>query len=137
MLVVVLGPAIRRFGRSYAADLWPPGSSTPHLLLRLLDVAYYLVGAGYVLLSTEFRFGTFDGRLAEQLGDASIRIGGLLLALGVLHATTLFVLPLIAFVDNATRTGKPLPRWILLLLILIAVAVAQFLPMAIGLGMSG
>ena len=136
-LLVVLGPAIRRFGRNYAADLWPRGAATPHLLLQLLDLAYYLVGAGYILLSTEFGFGTFDGLLADQLGDASVRIGGLLLALGVLHATTLFVLPLIAFVDNATRTGRSLPRWTILLLILIAAGTALVLQMAVGVGMSG
>lgn len=137
LLLVVLGPAIRRFGRNYAADLWPSGSSTPHLLLRLLDVAYYLVGAGYILLSTEFAFGTFDGGLAEQLSDASVRVGGLLLALGVLHATTLFVLPLIAFVDNATRTGKSIPKWIALVLLLIAFGVTFAMQMAVGIGMSG
>ncbi len=136
-LLLVLGPAIRRFGRNYAADLWPAGVTTPNALLRLLDLAYYLVGAGYVLLSTEFRFGTSGGRLADQLGDASIRIGGLLLVLGVLHAVTLFVLPLVAFVDNATRNDRPVPRWILLLLILTAVAAAQWVPMALALGMSG
>lgn len=136
-ILVVLGPAIRRFGRNYAADLWPRGAQTPRLLLRLLDLAYYLVGAGYVLLSTEFQFGTFDGLLAEQLGDASVRIGGLLLALGALHAATLFVLPLIAFVDNATRSGRRLPNWIILLLILIAVGAAFMLQMAVGVGMSG
>ena len=136
-LLVVLGPAIRRFGRNFAADLWPKNAITPHAILRLLDVAYYLVGAGYILLSTEFRFGVFDGLLADQLGDASIRIGGLLLSLGLLHAMTLFVLPLIAFVDNATRVGKPLPKWIILLLILLATQVAPVVPMAIAIGMSG
>ena len=136
-MLVLLGPAIRRFGRNYAADLWPPGAETPRLLLPLLDVAYYLVGAGYILLTTEFRFGASGGLLAEQLGDASVRIGGLLLALGALHATTLFVLPTIAFVDNATRAGKPLPRWIVLLLVVLAFGVAFVLQMAIGVGMSG
>jgi hypothetical protein len=137
LLLVVLGPAIRRFGRNYAADLWPADAATPRLMLRLLDVAFYLVGAGYILLSTELRFGSFDGFLADQLGDASIRIGGLLLALGVLHATTLFVLPLVAFVDNATRTGKSLPRWILLLLVLIGLGLVPFLQVAVGIGMRG
>jgi len=136
-VLVALGPAIGRFGRNYAADLWPKGATAPHALLRLLDLAYYLVGAGYVLLSTEFRFGLFEGRLSEQVGDASIRIGGLLLVLGALHAMTLFVLPLIAFVDNATRTGKSLPRWIILLLLLIAWVAVSWLPFALVIGMSG
>lgn len=135
-LLLALGPAIGRFGRNYAADLWPRGATTPRALLRLLDVAFYLIGAGYVLLSTEFQFGVFDGLLAEQLGDASIRIGGLVLALGVLHASTLFVLPLIAFVDNATRTGRKLPRWVLLVLILVGWLAVNWVPFALAMGLS-
>ena len=127
-LVAAFGPAIRRFGRNYAADLWPRGAVTPGALLGLLDLAYYLVGAGYILVTTEFDFADrlVDGRVADQLGDAAIRVGGLLLTLGLLHATTLFLLPLIALVDNSTRRGRAVPRWIWLLLIVI---VTQILPL--------
>jgi hypothetical protein len=139
MVLVALGPAIRRFGRGYADDLWPAGAVTPRAILRLLDVAYYLVGAGYILLSTSFDFG--DGLLADdlagQLSAASIRIGGLIVGLGILHATTFVVLPIVAFVDNCTRLGKPLPRWAVLLLILIAVQVLPLVPMFIGIAVGG
>ena len=56
-LVAVLGPAIRRFGRGYADDLWPTTPTMPSSLLRLLDVAYLLVFGGYILLTTYFDFG--------------------------------------------------------------------------------
>ena len=56
-LVAVLGPAIRRFGRGYADDLWPTTPTMPLSLLRLLDVAYLLVFGGYILLTTYFDFG--------------------------------------------------------------------------------
>ena len=137
--VVALGPAIRRFGRNYAADLWPRGAVVPGALLRPLDLAFYLVGAGYVLATTEFRFGArpFDGALADQLGDASFRVGGLLLVLGVLHAATLFLLPLVALVDNSTRRGVALPRWIWVVLIVIAAQVLPLVPLAIVIGASG
>lgn len=133
-LLVVLGPAIRRFGRGYANDLWPSGSVTPRALLQLLDVAYYLVGGGYILLSTRFEFADdlLADRLPGQLAAASARIGGLIVGLGVLHAATFVILPLVAFVDTATRLGKPLPRWVLLLLILGAVPVLPLIPMFIG-----
>jgi hypothetical protein len=108
--VVALGPAIRRFGRGYAADLWPPGGSTPQALLKLMDVAYYLVGAGYILLSTEFEFGAGHDLLAGQLAEAAARLGGLLLVLGILHAGALAALPIVALVDNSTRTGTRLRR---------------------------
>lgn len=138
-LLVALGPAIRRFGRNYAADLWPRGAVTPGALLRLLDVAYYLVGAGYILVTTEFdvaeRF--VDGRLSDQLGDAAMRVGGLLLVLGLLHATTLFLLPLIALVDNSTRRGVAVPRWVWLLLIVIVTQVLPVVAMAVAFGAAG
>lgn len=137
VLLLVLGPAIRRFGRGYAADLWPAGATTPAALLRLLDVAYYLVGAGYILLSTEFQFGTFDNMLAEQLSDASIRIGGLLLTLGLLHATTFFALPMLAMIDNCTRTGTRLPRWVILVLVVIGLNIVPIAEAAIGIALVG
>lgn len=138
-LLLVLGPAIRRFGRGYAADLWPPGATLPGALLRVLDVAYYLVGAGYVLVGTELQFeaGGPGDLLADQLSDASIRVGGLLLTLGLLHAVTFVVLPLVALVDNSTRTGRPVPRWVLLLLLLVALAVVPIAQAAVAIALGG
>ena len=106
-MTVALGPAIRRFGRGYAQDLWPVGNPTPAALLRLLDLAYYLILAGYILMSTEFDFADADelGLLAGQLGDAAIRVGGLMLILGLLHAVTLIALPVVALIDNSTRAS--------------------------------
>lgn len=137
-LLLGLGPAIRRFGRGYAADLWAPGSTTPRELLRVLDVAYYLVGAGYILLSTELAFddGVRADLLAEQLGGASIRIGGLLLTLGLLHATTFVLLPLLALIDNSTRAGRAVPRWVLLVLLVVVLAAAPVAQAAIGIALN-
>lgn len=138
-ILLMLGPAIRRFGRGYAADLWPPLSTMPSALLRLMDIGYYLIGAGYVLLTAEFDFAnviTAD-RLPDQLAGASVRIGGLVLLLGLLHATTLFVLPCVALVDNSTRRGRPLPRWLVLLLVALALAAGFAIQLAVGVGMAG
>lgn len=139
LVLVVLGPAIRRFGRGYAGDLWPTATVTPRAIIRLLDVAYYLVGFGYVMLSARFEFGDglLDDRLAEQMSSASMRVAGLIVGLGILHAVTFFVLPLLAFIDNNTRLGRPLPRWVLLLLILIAVQVLPLLPLLLGIAVGG
>jgi hypothetical protein len=139
VLLVALGPAIRRFGRGYASDLWPSDAVTPVALLRLMDVAYYLVGAGYILVTAEFQFADSlaNDRLAEQLAGASVRLGGLLLVLGVLHATTLFALPLMAFVHNATRADTALPRWIWLLLILLVTQVFPVVTIVVVFGASG
>lgn len=135
VLVAVLGPAIGRFGRGYATDLWPETPTTAAALVRLLDIAYVLVFAGYILVTAELDLGTSTGivgdcRLsdigcAELLGDqlqyTALRIGGLLLVMGILHAVTIITLPVVAFVSNSTRLGRPLPKWLAVLMVLIGV----------------
>lgn len=127
VLVLAMGPGIRRFGRGYAGDLFWIQPETGTRMLRLLDVSYYLLFSGYILVTTRlsapaaYRFG----HPGEQLEEAAIRIGGLLLAMGLLHATTLMAMPLVAFVHNSTQAGKSLPRWVTIILVIAAVLVAQ------------
>jgi uncharacterized membrane protein YidH (DUF202 family) len=134
IVVLALGPAIRRFGRGFAADLWPAGSVTPTALLRLLDVAYFLVFSGYILLTTEFNFGPAFRRetLGEQLGESAQRIGGLLLIVGLLHALTIAALPLVAMIDNSTRAHRPLPRSTIAIAVLVGVTVVPVFLILIG-----
>ncbi|MGI9645587.1 MAG: hypothetical protein ACR2O6_09795 [Ilumatobacteraceae bacterium] len=131
VLVAVLGPAIQRFGRGYATDLWPATPETANALVRLLDVAYVLVFAGFILMTAELGFGA-TGELrsdcffvdvdchtvASQVQSAAQRIGGLVLVMGLLHAVTITVLPVVALVSNSTRLGRPLPRWLVVLLVI-------------------
>ena len=133
LVVVVMGPAIGRFGRNYVHDLLPTSTQFAAMFLRLLDVAYYLVFAGYILLTTRFEFELgVAGRpaapgLAQQLEEAAIRLGGLLLVMGVLHAVTLVVLPLVALVHNSTRQARALPRWMRNIgVLLVVVVIVQF-----------
>ena len=133
LLVAVLGPAIRRFGRGYANDLWPATPVMASALLKLLDVAYVLVFAGYILMTGELDLRTSDigGRdcrlasvncaqyLPDELLYTAFRIGGLLLLMGLLHALTIIVLPVVALVSNSTRRGQPLPRWLVVVSVII------------------
>lgn len=117
-IVLALGPAIRRFGRHYAEDLFPAERTLAANMLRSLDIGYYLVFTAYILMSTQFEFelGVAGRRasidLAEQLAAAAGRLGGLLLLMGLLHAVTLIALPFIALVHNSTRRRRRLPRWL-------------------------
>ncbi len=133
ILVVVLGPAISRFGRGFVADLWPGGSTAPPALLRLLDLAYGLVFSGYILLSTEFEFGDSFRMVTfgEQIAEAAHRVGGLLLLVGVLHALTIAALPVVALIDNSTRMNRSLPRWLIVVGVLIAIQALPLLAMAL------
>ncbi|HUS42318.1 MAG TPA: hypothetical protein VMY16_06600 [Ilumatobacteraceae bacterium] len=125
-LVVVLGPAIRRFGRGYAHDLWRTTPDLPTSLLRLLDVAYLLVFGGYILMTSYFDFGRSRVVVAEQIEELLQRVGGLLLTMGLLHAATIMALPLIALVSNSTRVGRKLPRWVVAILVLVGLGVGFF-----------
>lgn len=143
-LVVVLGPAIRRFGRHYAEDLFVVDHPLATSMLRLLDLAYYLVFAAYVLLTTQFEFelavaarpASLD--LAQQLHEAAVRVGGLLLLMGVLHALTLFALPFVALIHNSTRRRRPLPTWLRAIgLVIGAAAALQLIGVLLGLLVAG
>lgn len=148
-LVIILGPAIRRFGRGYADDLWTASPTTPTALLRLLDVAYLLVFAGFILLTAEFeptgtvptqRLACLDTwrhtchALGEQLESTAHRVGGLLLTMGILHAIALVTLPAVALVSNSTRLGRRLPRWLVIAFtVLVVLAAIQVLPALVAL----
>lgn len=127
--VAALGPAIRRFGRGYAGDIFTASPETGGRLLRLLDVAYYLVFGGYVLVTVRMSapISYTLWRAGDQISEAAARMGGLLLAMGALHAVTVAVLPLVGLVFNTTRTGGRLPRWVVILLGVIGVVVGGYL----------
>lgn len=145
VLVAVLGPAIQRFGRGYATDLWPSTPATATALVRLLDVAYVLVFAGYILLTGAFDLETSalvvrdcaladvdcPNYLPDQMRYTAFRIGGLVLVMGLLHAVTIVVLPLVALVSNSTRLGRPLPKWLVVLMVLIGVGLGFLLFIAL------
>ena len=137
-LVAVLGPAVRRFGRGYAHDLWPTTPDTATSLLRLLDVAYLLVFSGYILLTAHFDFGWSVIDLAGQVEDLAWRVGGLVLTMGLLHAATIMALPVVALIANSTRVGRALPRWLTTVLIVVASLFGLLaLWVAVGVGVAG
>ena len=51
-VALLLGPFIKRFGRSYAADVFRSNPSTGKSFIVLTDVAYYLIFAAYILFTT-------------------------------------------------------------------------------------
>jgi hypothetical protein len=130
-LIVGLGPALRRFGRMFVADVFRASPETGRAFLVLLDVAFYLVTAGYVLVSVSLDQPNAGelGVLAAQLSAAAARIGGLLLVMGVLHVATLLALPLlgIAFTSGwyrpAGRERHPVPVAVLIVAVAAIAAV--------------
>jgi hypothetical protein len=90
-----LGPLIKRFGRSYAADVFRANPRTGKSFIMLTDVAYYLIFFSYILFTVSFepRDEWAETVTASQLQFETARIGGILLIIGVLHGVNLLALP--------------------------------------------
>lgn len=97
VLVILLGPFIKRFGKSYAAEVFRSNPGTGKSFIVLMDIAYYLIFGAYVLLTLVFELPedwapTVGG---AQLKVATAKIAGILLIMGVLHSLNLLILPII------------------------------------------
>ena len=98
VLVVIacwLGPLIKRFGRSYAADVFRANPRTGKSFVLLTDVAYYLIFFAYILFTVTYapRDGWSDTVGADQLQFETARVAGILLIIGVLHGVNLLAMP--------------------------------------------
>ncbi len=105
MVVVVLGPLIKRFGRAYAGDIFRANPRTGKSYLVLMDVAYYLIFVAYIMFTVSFRprSGWVGASVAVQVEAEVIRIGGMLLIMGVLHGLNVLSLPLVGRLLGLTR----------------------------------
>lgn len=143
-LIVGLGPGLRRFGQTFVAEVFRANPATGRAFLRLVDVAFYLVTAGYVLVSMRLE-PPDPGELIpldSQLSHASTRIGGLLLLMGILHVATLITLPVlgVVFTSGWRRNGGEERRPVPVAVLVLAVAALGAVLVAAGIvlvGMSG
>ena len=103
VIVVVLGPLIKRFGRSYAGDVFRANPRTGKSYLVLMDVAYYLVFFAYILFSVKFQQSVEWRQTGAQLEDEVVRVGGMLLLMGILHGANVLSLPLIGRLLGLSR----------------------------------
>ena len=95
-IAVALGPFIKRFGRSYAADVFRANPRTGKSYLVLTDVAYYLIFTSFVLFTVTFvEPSDWVDSTGAQLKHEVARVGGILLIMGVLHAANVVALPII------------------------------------------
>ncbi|MDF1597809.1 MAG: hypothetical protein P1T08_17150 [Acidimicrobiia bacterium] len=159
-LVLVLGPAIRRFGNAFESDIFRLGPSTGRGFLTLIDIAYYLIFGAFTFMTLQYSTpidspGTTQD-LAAWLGYESWRVAGLLMLMGLLHTVTLVVLPAVGLVFSANtrrahraQLGEAAPpanphneeldRWITIVVwivigLALLLAALNTLPLLIGLG---
>ena len=112
-LAVGLGPFIKRFGRSYAADVFKVNPRTGKSYLVLTDVAYYLIFTAFILFTVTF-VAPVNWRVTtgNQLKHEFGRVGGILLIMGILHAANVVALPIIGrLLSHDDRpTARPTTR---------------------------
>ena len=110
-----LGPLIKRYGKSYAADVFRANPRTGKSFIVLTDFAYYLIFFSYILftLSFEPKGNWADTVNAGQLQHETARLGGILLILGVLHGVNLLAMPIMGRLLTLNRrldeTSTPPP----------------------------
>jgi hypothetical protein len=110
-LAISLGPFIKRFGRSYAADVFRDNPRTGKSYLVLTDVAYYLIFTSFLLFTVTFVQPTkWEQSTGAQLKDEVARIGGILLIMGVLHAANVVALPVIGGLLSTNRRHESPPE---------------------------
>lgn len=104
-LALWLGPFIKRFGKSYAADVFRANPRTGKSFIVLMDVAYYLIFTSFILFTVQFQPADDWAETvnANQLRASTVRIGGILLIVGLLHGLNVLTLPLIGRILTLNR----------------------------------
>jgi hypothetical protein len=104
-IAALLGPFIKRFGKSYAGDVFRANPRTGKSYIMLTDIAYYLIFIAFIMFTTTFqRFDNWDESVgAEQLKHEVARIGGILLIIGLLHSANIVMLPMMGRLLSLNR----------------------------------
>jgi hypothetical protein len=106
-IAVWLGPFIKRFGRAYAADVFHDNPLTGKSYIVLTDIVYYLIFAAFILMTANFApvWGNqFTGLVtAEQVQQSVLRIGAILLIIGLLHGVNIVLMPVLGRLFSLNR----------------------------------
>ncbi len=85
-----VGSTLRRNGRVFLLDVFDGDEELAQAVNHLLVVGFYLVNLGYVSIALKTSAAVTDTQSA--LESLSVKIGTVVLVLGVLHLANLFVL---------------------------------------------
>jgi hypothetical protein len=88
-LTVIVGRALSRSGREFLLEVFDGNAGLAEAVNRLLVVGFYLLNLGFVTLTMQTS-GDIDGA-RQGLQLLSVKIGEVLLVLGVLHFANLAV----------------------------------------------
>jgi hypothetical protein len=111
-----LGPFIKRFGRAYAADVFHDNPLTGKSYIVLTDVVYYLIFTAYILFTIRFEppdSAFYSGLVTPELAQLEVmRVGGILLIIGILHGLNIVLMPVLGRLFSLNRRLPPgsIPR---------------------------
>jgi len=108
-VAVWLGPFIKRFGRAYAADVFHDNPLTGKSYIVLTDIVYYLIFTAYILFTIRVDAPVYyQGEVHPDLVKVElVRIGGILLIIGVLHGLNLVIMPVLGRLFSLNRRLPP------------------------------
>ena len=104
-----LGPFIKRFGRAYAADVFHDNPMTGKSYIVLTDIVYYLIFSAYILFTVRVEAPAYyGGDVHPDLVKVElVKIGGILLIIGVLHGLNLVIMPVLGRLFSLNRRLPP------------------------------
>ena len=109
-----LGPFIKRFGRAYAADVFHDNPQTGKSYIVLTDIVYYLIFTACILFTLRFEpdkewsiVQPVTEVTAGQLNVEVVRIGGILLIIGILHGLNIVLMPILGRLFSLNRRVGP------------------------------
>ena len=116
-IAVWLGPFIKRFGRAYAADVFHDNPATGKSYIVLTDIVYYLIFAAYILFTVQLSGWVQEGLAlpaehvtSEQVQQSLVRIGGILLIIGILHGLNIVLMPVLGRLFSLNRRVERQPQ---------------------------
>lgn len=92
LLIAGLGWTFHRAGKVFLKDAFAENTTLVDAVARLLDIGFYLVSVGYVVLTYSTNFPMADRSWLLKI--VSMKVGGLMLLLGVAHLFNLLLLAL-------------------------------------------
>ena len=102
VLVLTVGPTLRRFGKPFIADVFRFDPDTGHRFVALLDIAFYLFFFGVVLVRPNFEGWGETVILGDDAWEWAARFALFLLVMGIAHVSTVGFLPLIGLFFSST-----------------------------------
>lgn len=105
-----LGPFIKRFGRAYAADVFHDNPLTGKSYIVLTDIVYYLIFGAYILFTVKVAANE-EWAIAQPVTTVTagqvkyelMRIGGILLIIGILHGLNIVLMPMLGRLFSLNR----------------------------------